>query len=303
MSISLASVRNLLLPGLMEITGEYDQVQAEWEGVFTTKQSNLNQERSVQVRYTGPAQQKTEGASSYVDNQSGDRWQYTMEPVEASIMYTMTRKAIDDNLYKENFRPHNIGLQQSMRAFWNVLSAYLLNTASTYNTAVGGDGVAILSPSHPVDTGVWSNTSSTPLSLNEASLIAGIKGIQKNFVDEAGILQSIYAEELVVPIALMDVAHRLLKTELRPGTGNNDVNVIPELRGGVKNYRVLRYLTSDYPWFMTTSVKGLIHLQRVPFETDMFVDFDTDNLKVKAYERGGFFCNDPRSLWGQMATS
>jgi hypothetical protein len=303
MSISLASIRNQLLPGLMEITGEYDQIAPEWEGIFVTKVSNLNQERSLQVRYTGIAQQKTEGGQTPIDNQSGDRWAYTMEPIEAGIMYSITRKAVDDGLYKSEFRPANLGLQQSMRAFWNTQAAYILNTASTYVPAIGGDGKALLATDHPVDTGTFANTSSVPLALNEASLIGGAKGIRKNFVDEAGILQDIFAEDLIVPTNLEDVAIRLLKTDLRPGTGNNDVNVIPTMAGGIKNYKVLRYLTSDFPWFLTTTVKGLIHLERIPFEMDMFVDFDTDNLKVKSYERGGFFYNDPRALWGQMATS
>ena len=303
MSISLASIKNQLLPGLLDVTGEYDQVPQEWEGVFTTKNSNLNQERTLQVRFLGPSRLKTEGGATYFDNDSGDRWQYSLEPVEASIGYSITRKAIDDGLYKDKFRPANLGLQQAMRAFWNVQAANIFNTASTYITALGGDGQALLSTAHPVDTGTFANTSSTPLSLNEASLISGAKLIRKNFVDEAGILQDIFAEDLIIPVNLEDTAIRLLKSDLRPGTANNDLNVIPTLAGGIKQYRILRYLTSDYPWFLTTTVKGLIHLQRIPFETDMFVDFDTDNLKVKAYERGGFFYNDPRCLFGQMATS
>jgi hypothetical protein len=303
MSINLASIRNQLLPGLMDITGEYKQAKQEWEGIYVTKHSNLNQERTLQVRYTGPARLKTEAGSVSYDNDSGDRWTYTMEPIEAAIGYGMSRKAIDDGVYKDNFKPANLGLQQSMRAFWNVMAAYLFNTAGTYNSAVGGDGVAILSTSHPYDGGTWSNTSSTALALNEASLIAGAKSIRKNTVDEAGILQDVTAEDLIIPIDLEDVAIRLTKTDLRPGTGNNDVNVIPTLGGGIKNYKVWRYLTSAYPWFLTTTVKGLIHLERVPYETDMFVDFDTHTLKVQAYERGGFFCNDPRALYGQMATS
>ena len=299
----LASIRNQLLPGLLEITGEYPKTKAEWEKVFTTKTSRMAQERSLQVRYVGPARAKQETQSVYYDNESGDRWVYTMEPVEATIGYSMSRKAVDDGLYRENFNPANLGLQQAMRAFWNATSANVLNTASTYNAQVGGDGQAILSVSHPYDGGTWANTHSTPLSLNESSLISAAKSIRTNFVDEAGILQDIFVDELIIPVNLEDTAMRLLQTELQPGSANNDINVIPKLAGGVKGYQVFRYLTSNYAWFTTTSVKSLLRIERKPFETDMYVDFDTQSLKVTAYERAGFFCNDSRGLWGEMATA
>ena len=305
MSIVTQSLKNLLLPGLLEVSGEYDQVQSEWEGVYTTKTSSMQLERTVQMRFTSPARVKTEGGATYMDNESGERAQYNLEPIEASIGYSFTRKAIDDNLYKDAFRPANLGLQQSMRAFWNAMAAAVFNTASTYNPNIGGDGVSLLNTAHPNDAAPWANTSSTPRSLNEASLIAAIKGVASNFVDEAGILQHIDTEQLVIPINLIDTAIRLTQAELRPGTAQNDPNVInnKDMFGGIRGFKVMRYLTSAYPWFLTTSVKGLIHLDRVPFEMDMQVEFNTDNLLVKSYQRGGFFYDDPRSLWGEMATS
>ena len=299
----LASIRNQLVPGLLEISGEYPKAKAEWQKVFVTKTSRMAQERSLQVRYVGPARQKQETGSVFYDNESGDRWVYTMEPIEATIGYSMSRKAVDDGLYRENFNPANLGLQQAMRAFWNATAANVLNTAGTYNASVGGDGQAILSTAHPNDVGAWANTHSTPLSLNEASLISAAKAIRTNFVDEAGILQDIFIEDLIIPVNLEDTAMRLLQTELQPGSANNDVNVIPKIAGGVKNYQVFRYLTSNYAWFATTTVKSLIRLERKPFEPDMYVDFDTQSLKVTAYERAGFFCNDARGLWGELATA
>ncbi len=300
---SLASIRNQLLPGLLEITGEYPKAKAEYEKIFENRNSRMAQERTLQVRYVGPAKQKTEAGSVYYDNESGDRWVYTMEPIEATIGYAMTRKAVDDGLYRENFNPANLGLQQAMRAFWNATAANVLNTATTYNSALGGDGVALASTSHPYDGGTWANTHSTPLSLNEASLISAAKSIRTNFVDEAGILQDIFVDKLVIPVNLEDTAMRLLQTELQPGTANNDVNVIPKLAGGVKGYEVFRYLTSNYAWGTTTTVKSFICLVRKSFETDMYVDFDTQSLKVTAYERKGMFCNDPRGIWWEAATS
>jgi hypothetical protein len=190
-----------------------------------------------------------------------------------------------------------------MGAFWNTQAAYLFNTASTYNSAVGGDGQALLSTGHLIDGATFANTSSTPQSLNEASLIAAIKAIPTTFVDQAGLFIDVTSEKLLIPWNLRDVALRLLESELRPGTANNDPNVIGKLHGGISDLVTSRYLTSQYAWFLTTSVEGLIEIEREPFEMTMFTDFDSDNLKVKCYERKGYFYNDPRAVYGQTATA
>jgi hypothetical protein len=303
MSINLASIYNQLTPGLMAVTGKYKEVPLEFDSIFVKKTSILNMERSSQARFLGIGQLKADGGSTVFENMAGDRYTYNMQPINAGLGYVMTRNTLADGLYKDVFTPSNLGLQNSMRNFWNTQAAYIFNAASTYNPLIGGDGVALLSTSHPVDTGTWANTSSTPQSLSEASLTAAIKAIPKTFVDQAGLFIDVMSEDLVIPWNLRDVALRLIKTELRPGTANNDINVIPVLHGGIKNIVTSRFLTSDYAWFLTTSVKGFIHLEREPFETDMFVDFDTDNLKVKCFERAGFFYNDPRAVYGQMATA
>jgi hypothetical protein len=303
MAVTVHSIRNQLLPGLLAVQGQYKQIGTDWSGIFTVKKARYAQETAISARYLGPARQKEEMGSIYYDNNAGDRYKWTMEPIEASIGYTISRKAIDDGLYKDSFKPTNLGLQQAMRAFWNAQAAAVLNTAATYNTAVGGDGQAILSTSHPYDSGTWANTHSTPLALNEASILALMKLVRSEFVDEAGILQDIFPEKLVIPAHLEDVAIRLTKSELRPGTANNDPNVIPTMAGGVKGYQVMRYLTNNYRWFLTTTVKALTKLEKKAFEMDMDVDFDTKALKVSAYERAGFFCHDPRSLAGENVTS
>jgi hypothetical protein len=302
MAINLAAIAQQLQPGLFDVTGEYDKIQAEWKDIFTTKTSKMAVERSLQIRLLGSARIKKEGEASYADNESGDRGTYSIEHVEASIMYGMTQKAIEDGLYKDQFRPTNLGLNNSMVSFWNAYAANVLNTATTYDANIGGDGVALLSTLHPIDTGYVQNTSSTPLALNESSLVAAMKNIRK-FRDEAGLLIDAWGEKLVIPVNLEDVAIRLQKTELRPGTANNDVNVIPTVAGGIKTYKVMRYLTSDYAWFVPTNIKGLIHTQRVPYSTSMWVDDATDTLMVKNRERAGFGYNDFRAVYGQMATS
>lgn len=303
MAINLASIYQQLLPGLMAVDGKYKEVPLELDKVFVTKQSIMNMERSVQSRFLGIAALKVDGGSVVYDNQSGDRFIYNMQPIGAGIGYVITRNALADGLYKDTFTPNNLGMQNSMRAFWNTQAAYLFNTASTYNANIGGDGVALLSTAHPIDGGTFANTSSSPQSLGEGSLISAIKAVPKSFVDQAGLFIDVTTEDLIIPWAQRDVALRLIKSELRPGTANNDPNVIPILHGGIRNIITGRYLTSDYPWFLTTSVKGLIKIEREPFESDMNVDFDSDNLKVKCYERACYTYNDPRCLYGQMATA
>jgi hypothetical protein len=304
MSINIAQIRDLLLPGLMDVRGQYRQIPRQWSKVFKTAQSKMQLERTVQMRYMPIAQLKTEGGPTAFDNNAGERFVWNMEPVEVGLGYSITRKAIDDNLYQQQFMPTNLGLNKSFSEYWEVEAAGIFNTANVYNANLNGDGVSLLNTAHPYDFGTWANTTTVQMNLNEASLTTGMKAVRKNFVDEAGLKVRARAQMLCVPVDLEDVAIRLTKTELRPGTGNNDVNAIQSLSGGLpRGYEVFDYFTSPYAWFLKTDIEGLIHLQRIAYETDMFCDFITDNLLVKGYERAGFFYNDPRCLWGQMPVS
>jgi hypothetical protein len=304
MAIALGQIRDLLLPGLMEITGEYDQISTQWKSVFATKKSNMALERSASVAFMPLAQVKSEGGATAFSNSAGERYIYNMEPIEVGLAYAITRKAIADNLYKAAFKPTNLGLQKSFADFWEIEGASVFNTANVYVTALGGDGQPLLSTAHPVDGNTVANTPSIALDLNEASLLASQTAIRRNFLNEAGLKIKARAQQLLVPPELEAVAGRLCRTELRPGTANNDVNMIPVLSGGLpKGYSVMDYFTSPYAWFLKTDIEGLIYLDREPFETDMQVDFVTDNLLVKGYQRGGFFYNDWRSVYGSMPTS
>jgi len=301
MSINIAAIRDLLLPGLMDVTGQYRQIERQWSTVFTTHQSNMQLERTVQARYLPMATLKLEGGPTTFDNNAGERYVWNMEPIEAGLGYAITRKAIDDNLYKSAFTPTNLGLNKSFSEFWEVEAAGIFNNANVYDANLGGDGQPLLSTAHPFDYGTWANTTATQMDLNEASLTTGQLSIRKNFVDEAGLKVRARAQMLAVPVDLEPVAIRLLESELRPGTGNNDVNTITRQSNGIpKGYKVFDYFTNQRAWYLKTDIQGLIHLQRIAYETDMFCDFVTDNLLVKGYERGGFFFNDPRALWGQM---
>ena len=304
MAIALGQIRDLLLPGLMALTGKYDQIETQWKQVFKIHQSKMALERSVSVAYLPIAQIKTEGGATPFQNTAGERYIWNMEPIEVGLAYAITRKAIADNLYRTVFTPTNLGLQKSFADFWEIEGAYILNSATTYQTQFGGDGVSLLNTAHPVDGGTFANTPSVALDLNEASLLASMTAIRRNFVNEAGLKIRARARRLIVPPELEAVAGRLTKAELRPGTAQNDPNMIPHLSGGLPDgYLVMDYLTSAYGWFLKTDIEGLIYLDREPFETDMWVDNVTDNLLVKGYQRGGFFYNDPRCLFGSIPTS
>lgn len=304
MAIALGQIRDLLLPGLMSITGLYDQIPTQWKEIYKVHKSIMALERSASVAYMPLAQIKTEGGATPFSNTAGERYIYNMEPLEVGLAYSITRKAIADNLYKTAFQPTNLGLQKSFIDFWEIEGASVLNTATTYNSALGGDGVALLSTVHPVDQNTYANTPSIALDLNEASLLASMTAIRRNFLNEAGLKIKARGRRLLVPPELEAVAGRLCRTELRPGTAQNDVNMIPILSGGLPDgYLVMDYLTSPYGWFIKTDIEGLVYLDRESFETDMQVDFVTDNLLVKGYQRGGFYYNDPRVAYGSIPTS
>lgn len=304
MAIALGQIRDLLLPGLMEITGEYKDLPNMYSQVFKKRKSNLQIERSVQVRYMPLPELKSEGGATHFDNNAGERYIYNMEPVEVGLGYSITRKAIDDNIYKTEFRPTALGLAKSFAQFWEREAWDIFNTATTYNQQLGGDGQALCSTSHPYDGGTWANRPTVDQDLNETSLLNAIVAVRQNFVDEAGLKIYARAEKLVVPLALQPVAIRLIKSELRPGTANNDVNAIQYMDGaGLQKFMPVDYLTSNYAWYLTTNIDGLVELERVAYETDMWVDNVTDNLLVKAYERKGFFFNDPRALYGSFPSA
>lgn len=304
MAVNLSSIRDLLLPGLRKVSGKYEDLPRLYDKVFAVGKSNMAVERVASMRYLGLAALKQDGGATAFDNNAGEQFIYNQEHIGVGIGYAITRNAIDDNLYKAQFQPSNLGLQKSVAQFKEIKGAAILNNATTYDSNVGGDGVALCSTAHPVAGTTIANRPSVDVDLNEASLLAGQAAIRANFRDNAGLRMQARARKLVVPIALEPVAARLLKTELRPGTADNDVNAIPLVSGGIpEGYLVHDYLTSNFAWFLLTDQEGLQYLQRIPFEMDMQVDFTTDNLLVKAFERFSFSYYDWRSIYGSFPTS
>jgi hypothetical protein len=303
MAVNLSAIKDLLLPGLRGVEGKYEMIPSQYDKIFTKHNSKMALERTAEMRFLGYAQLKTEGAQTAFDNNAGERFVYNQEHTEIGLGYAITRKAIDDNLYKTQFAPSNLGLIESFQQTKEIYGANVLNTATTVNGAVGGDGVALCATNHPIDGGTVANRATTDVELNEATLLNGMISIRTNFRDQAGLKVFARGRKLIVPPQLEPVAIRLTKTELRPGTADNDVNAIMSTAGGLpEGYMVNDFLTSPAFWFLLTNIDGLSYMERVKFETDMQVDFVTDNLLVKGYERYSFGYYNWRSIWGSFPT-
>lgn len=304
MAVNLSQLKDLLLPGLRGVEGKYEMIPSQYDKIFTKHDSKMALERTAEMRYLGLAQLKTEGGQTSFDSGAGERFVYNQEHTEIGLGYAITRKAIDDNLYKTQFQPSNLGLVESFHQTKEIYGASLLNTSQTYNAIFGGDGVALCSAVHPIDGGSVANTPLTQVDLNEATLLNGMVGIRTAFKDQAGLKIFARGRKLVIPPALEPVAIRLTKTELRPGTADNDVNAILTTAGGLpEGYMTNDFLTSNFAWFLLTNIDGLSYMERVKFETDMQVDFVTDNLLVKGYERYSFGYYNWRAIYGSFPTS
>jgi phage major head subunit gpT-like protein len=301
MAVNLSAIKDLLLPGLRGIEGKYEMIPSQYDKIFTKHTSKMALERTAEMRFLGLAQLKTEGGQTSFDNGSGERFVYNQEHIEIGLGYAITRKAIDDNLYKSQFAPSNLGLMESFQQTKEIYAANILNTATTYNAAIGGDGKALCATDHPIDGSTVANRPTTDVDLNEATLLNGMIGVRTAFKDQAGLKVFARARKLIIPPQLEPIAIRLLKTELRPGTADNDVNAIISTTGGLpESYMVNDFLTSTSAWFLLTNIDGLSYMERVKFETDMQVDFVTDNLLAKGYERYSFAYYNWRSIYGSF---
>ena len=301
MAVNLSAIKDLLLPGLRGIEGKYEQIPSQYDKIFTKHNSKMALERTAEMRFLGYAQLKTEGGQTAFDNAAGERYVYNQEHNEIGLGYAITRKAIDDNLYKTQFAPSNLGLIESFAQTKEIYGANILNTADTYSATVGGDGKALCATDHPIDGNTVSNKAT--VELNEATLLSSMISIRTNFKDQAGLKIFARGRRLIVPPSLEPTAIRLTKMELRPGTADNDVNAVMMTSGGLpEGYMVNDYLTDTNNWFLLTNIDGLSYMQRIAFESDMQVDFVTDNLLVKGYERYSFGYYNFRSVYGSFPT-
>lgn len=302
MAVTSSQIPTLLLPGVRKITGDYNQIPTQWSQVFAQSHSDLQVERTVSARYLPLAGLKNQGMPTNFDSGAGQRYVYSHIHVAIGLGYSFTREAIDDDLYKQQFDPTNLGLIKSFRQTKEIIAADVFNSGNIYNPAIGGDQVALFATNHPVDGATVPNTPANPVGLNEASLLY-LNNLIRRFRDNAALLIGAQGKKLLVPVELRHVAKRLLETPLRTGTANNDINAIKENQDLTDGYLVMDFLTSPYAWFVCSDQGGFIYLERVAFETSMQVDFTTDNLLVKAYERYYLGFDDWRAGAGSYPTN
>ena len=298
MTINTTAIRSLLRPGLAAIFGDYSMYPSQWTEIFEKHTSDKAYEIEVEIKLLGLAAIKAEGAPTTYDNM-GQRYLTNYVHKYVSIGYIITRQAIKDNLYQAKFPMQAKALKDSMLQTKEVLGASVLNNGFDSNFPIG-DGQTLFSTAHPIDNGTVANTFTVQADLNETSLQDAIVGIQR-FRDAAGKRVMVKQQKLIVPTPLQWQAERLLKSEFRTATANNDVNAIYTTGAVPKGYRVNQFLTDDDAWFLLTDCpNGFKHYEREALETDVYTDFDTDNLKAKALERYSFGCTDFRAAWGSQ---
>jgi len=298
MAISRAQMLKELLPGLNALFGlEYKTYGEEHKEIYETETSERSFEEEVKLSGFNAAPVKNEGSAMAYDNaQEAFTARYNHETIV--LGFSLTEEAIEDNLYDSLSQRYTKALARAMAYTKQVKAAYVLNNA--FNTAVTyGDGVSLCNQNHPlISGGVNSNTPATPADLNETSLENAVIQIAA-WTDERGLLIAARPKKLIVPPALQFVSTRLLETELRVGTNDNDVNAIKNNGSIPEGYRVNHYLTDPDAWFLITDVpNGLKHFVRTPMQTGMDGDFDTGNVRYKARERYSFGVSDPLGIFG-----
>ena len=297
MAISRSQLLKELLPGLNALFGmEYGKYDNEHSEIYETETSERSFEEEVKLSGFGAAPVKSEGAAIEYDNaQEAFTARYNHETV--AMGFSITEEAMEDNLYDSLSASYTKALARAMAYTKQVKAASPLNTG--FNTYTGGDGVTLFSASHPTVEGTTNgNRPSVDSDLNETSLEQAVIDIAA-FTDERGLLIAARPRKLIVPPALMFVATRLLQTELRVGTADNDINALRNNGSIPEGYRVNHYLTDNDAWFLTTDVpNGMKHFVRTAMSTSMDGDFDTGNVRYKARERYSFGVSDPLGMYG-----
>jgi hypothetical protein len=275
---------------------EYARYGEEHKEIYETETSERSFEEEVKLSGFSAAPVKNEGSAIAYDNaQEAFTARYTHVTIAQG--FSLTEEAIEDNLYDSLSGRYTKALARSMAYTKQVRAASVLNTGFT--VANGGDGQPLFSASHPlVSGGTNSNIPTTPADLNETSLEAAVIQISL-WTDERGLLIASKPRKLIVPPALQFVATRLLETELRVGTADNDINAIKNNGSIPEGYTINHYLTDTNAWFLCTDVpNGMKHFVRTPLQNSMDGDFDTGNVRYKARERYSFGFSDPLGMFG-----
>jgi hypothetical protein len=302
MAISRAQLLKELLPGLNALFGlEYATYGQQHKEIYETESSERSFEEETKLSGFSAAPVKNEGSAIAYDNaQEAFTARYNHETI--ALGFSLTEEAIEDNLYDSLSARYTKALARAMAYTKQVKAAAVLNNGFTNSAQYyGGDGVPLFSASHPlVSGGTNSNIPSTPADLNETSLEAAVIQIAA-WTDERGLLIAAKPRKLVVPPSLQFVATRLLETELRVGTTDNDINALKNNGSISEGYTVNNFLTDTNAWFLTTDVpNGMKHFVRTPLSNSMDGDFDTGNVRYKSRERYSFGWSDPLGMYGSI---
>ena len=298
MAISRSQLLKELLPGLNALFGlEYARYGEEHKEIYDIETSERSFEEETKLAGFGAAPVKSEGSAIAYDN-AQEAWtaRYTHETI--AMGFSITEEAVEDNLYDSLSARYTKGLARGMAYTKQVKGAYVLNNGFAGGPTYG-DGQVLFSTAHPLVNGATnSNRPATGVDLNETSLENAVIQIAA-WTDERGLLIAAKPKKLVIPPALMFVATRLLETNLRVGTTDNDINAIKNNGSIPEGYTVNHFLTDTNAWFLITDVpNGLKHFVRTPMSTGMDGDFDTGNVRYKARERYSFGVSDPLGVYG-----
>ena len=298
MPISRAQLAKELEPGLNALFGmEYGRYENEHAEIFETESSDRAFEEEVMLTGFGSAPVKNEGgAVNFDDANESFTSRYTHETI--ALAFSITEEAIEDNLYDRLASRYTRALARSMAHTKQVKAANVLNNA--FNSSfTGGDGVELCSTAHPLSGGgTFANEPSTAADLNETSLEDALISIS-GFVDERNLKIALRGMKLIIPPALQFVAERLMASNLRVGTADNDINALRSSGMLPEGYVINHFLTDTDAFFIKTdSPNGFKHFERAPIRTQMEGDFDTGNMRFKARERYSFGFSDPRCVFG-----
>ena len=298
MAISRAQLLKELLPGLNALFGlEYARYGEEHKEIYETETSERSFEEETKLSGFSAAPVKNEGSAIRYDN-AQEAWTARYNHETIALGFSLTEEAIEDNLYDSLSARYTKGLARAMAYTKQVKAAAVINNGFS-SSYPGGDGVALFSTSHPlVSGGTNSNTPATAADLNETSLENAVIQIAA-WTDERDLLIAAKPRKLIVPSALQFVATRLLETELRVGTNDNDINAIKNNGAIPEGYTINHFLTDVNGWYLTTDVpNGMKHFVRTPLQNSMDGDFDTGNVRYKSRERYSFGWSDPLGIFG-----
>ena len=301
MAISRAQLVKELEPGLNALFGlEYKSYANEHAEIFDTESSDRAFEEEVMLSGFANAAVKPEGQGvQFDDAQETFTARYTNETI--ALAFAITEEAIEDNLYDRLASRYTKALARSMANTKQVKAAAVLNNGFNASFA-GGDGKALFATDHPTIAGSFKNELDTGADLNETSLEQALIDIGQ-MTDERGLKIAARGMKLIIPSELQFTADRLMKSEGRTGTADNDINAIRNMGLIPQGYTVNHFLTNAKKWFVKTDVpNGLKHFVRSPIKTSMEGDFDTGNVRYKARERYVFGFSDPRGIFGSDAT-